>query len=156
MGIKEIGGTERASSVLANKLKEYDDFPTNLNNNNKHSSLSQNQSQQTSSINLLPQTNTTNSSRKSSVSEYVYGTPPLSYLSSRTLIHEREVSFNLADEQTIGDMIRSSQNSISASHALMKSSNSINHDILKRHPKCFGAKFMGQPGKVLPHKIYVK
>ena len=148
MGIKEIGGVERASSVLANKIKEYDDYPTNLNNNsNKPTSLSQNQVQQTSNINLLPQTNTTNSSRKSSVSEYVYGTPPLSYMSTRTLIHEREPSFNLADEQTIGDMIRTSQNSISASHNLLKLSNSVNHDILKRNPKCFGAKFMGQPGR---------
>ena len=149
MGIKEIGGVERASSVLANKLKDYEELPSNLNNNlNKHSSLSQNQSQQTSSISLQPQTNTTNSSRKSSVSEYIYGTPPSSLMSTRTLIHEREASFNLADEQTIGDMIRTSQNSISASHNLLKSSNFINHDILKRNPKCFGAKFMGQPGNI--------
>lgn len=146
MGIKEIGGVERASSVLANKLKDYEEIPSNLNNNlNKHSSLSQNQSQQTGSINLQPQTNTTNSSRKSSVSEYIYGTPPSSLMSTRTL---REASFNLADEQTIGDMIRTSQNSISGSHNLLKSSNFINHDILKRNPKCFGAKFMGQPGNI--------
>ena len=140
MGIKDVSG-DRASSAVPTKLKEDDEYPSAL-NTNKQTSLSQQLSHQTSNINLVPQTNTTNSSRKSSVSEYVYGTPPFSsYMSSRTLIHEREGSINLADEQTIGDMIKTNQN-------MLKSSNSVNHDILKRNPKCFGAKFMGQPGKL--------
>ena len=144
MGVKEIG-VERALSALPTKLKEDDEYlhltDMQSKTSKQPSMIGQYQTLQPGQAGNMAQTNTTNSSRKSSVSEYVYGTPPFSsYISNRTIIHEREGSINLADEQTIGDMIRTN-------HNILKSSNSVNHDILKRNPKCFGAKFTGQPGE---------
>ena len=126
--------SDRSASALAyQKQKEEDDFGQN----GKLVSLTQ---QQQPNLNLLPHTNTTNSSRKSSISGDVYGTPPTSsILSSRTLINERDTSFNLNDDFSIGD-IRP------PSISILKSSSSMYHDFLKKNPKCFGAKFSGLPG----------
>ncbi len=128
----QIVHNERASSSLVTKLKEDDDYPSNL---GKPYFQPLN--------NILPHTNTTNSSRKSSISECVAGTPPTS-TSVRTLINEpRDLSINFNDEQT--DMNRKTNNSMSNSTVSILKSSSIafNHDFLKRNHKSFGARFSG-------------
>lgn len=116
-----------------------------------------------SNINQSLQPATTTSSRKSSFSEYGYSTPPTnisSYLSNRTIIQERDTSFT--DDQTtysigMSDLMLSGRNPNSTSFSLAttqnilkSSSNALTaHEFLKKNPKCFGAKFSGQPGKYL-------
>lgn len=128
---------DRSTSALAyQKQKDEDDFGQT----NKLVSLTQQQN-----LNLLPLTNTTNSSRKSSISEVVYGTPPSnSLLGSRAFVNERDPSFNLDPDFNNGDF-RSTSISISTNYKT--SSSTMNHDLLKKNPKCFGAKFSGLPGK---------
>ena len=133
LDLDQIEKDERAVSSLAAKLKEEDDYATL--NNAKLLNSQQAANANCNVSNLLPQTtNTTNSSRKSSISEYVYGTPPThltSYLSTKTLTNEtREPSFNL-DEPTI---------------VIKSSSSAFSHEFLRRNLKCFGAKFSGPPG----------
>jgi hypothetical protein len=105
----------------------------------------------TNTSNLMPQSNTTNSSRKSSISEYTYGTPPSTgYLGTRANTNEREGSINLNEELQVNERTSISTSfTKSASFNLLKSSSSahIAHEFLKRNPKCFGAKFSGLPGK---------
>lgn len=86
------------------------------------------------------QPNTSNSSRKSSFSEFgCYGTPPTN-LTSRSIL-DRE-SFNLTDENN--ELFRNS-NSISITHStILRSTSSV--DFLRKYPKTFGAKFCGLPG----------
>ena len=114
--------------------------------------------------------NTTNSSRKSSISEYTtFGTSPaantMSLLgpNSRNLgkNSEREASFNLPnDDQDTASMqflSGAGRNSININvHGVLKSSSAslAAHEFLKKHPKCFGAKFSGLPGFL--NKIEIK
>jgi hypothetical protein len=84
----------------------------------------------------IQQSATPNSSRKSSFSEINYGTPPAIELPSvKPFIEE-----NLPEEI----MTRTSV-SISIPHTMLRS----NHDFLKKHPKCFGAKFTNLPEQFL-------
>lgn len=133
------------------KMKEEDDLP------NMHLISKQNP---TSALQLY--SNTTNSSRKSSFSEYTaYGTPPTnlnSILNNKTLI-ERDTSFTQNDDQSDMPYVRNPHtNSISISNThnlpnLLKSSSSTlsAHEFLKKYPKCFGAKFSGLPGFIKFH-----
>lgn len=113
-------------------------------------------------------TNTTNSSRKSSISEHTAcGTSPAN--NTTTLLgpnsrgtlaktSEREASFNLPNEdqeimpsQYLTGTGRNSIN-IGSSGVLKSSSASLAaHEFLKKHPKCFGAKFTGLPGFILSY-----
>lgn len=94
---------------------------------------------QTATNNNPIQPNTSNSSRKSSFSEFGgFGTPPTN-LTSRSIL-DRE-SFNLTDENS--EFYRNS-NSISIQHStILRSTSSV--DFFKS-PKIFGAKFCGLPG----------
>lgn len=121
---------EQYASKELEKLKnskEEDDDLTSINTINKqhHSALQ------------LQQTNTTNSSRKSSISEYTYGTPPTSNLTSiRTVTNnERESSFNQESANFVNELIRPSLNHAN-SHNLLKSASSIisPHEFLKKIP----------------------
>jgi hypothetical protein len=98
------------------------------------------------------QPNTSNSSRKSSISEFgiFAGTPPSNYLISRNILDKYE------DENNDYRM-----NSISFnmnSHSLLRSSSAllVGHEFLKRHPKCFGAKFSGLPGILFFYLCFIK
>ena len=128
---------ERSSSAHTNlKIKEEDDSSSNINVSIKGGLFTSNNHQ--------IQPNTSNSSRKSSISEFGYGTPPTN-LTTRSIL-DRE-SFNLTDENN--DLFKINVNSLSInSHSLLRSSSAllVGHEFLKQHPKCFGAKFCGLPG----------
>lgn len=103
--------------------------------------------------------NTTNSSRKSSFSENTCGTTPTnvnSLITNRTLVNDREPSFNLIDEQSQYENqlnMTNLTNCIATVHNLFKSSSTLTaHDFLKKYPKCFGAKFTGLPGNYHHHR----
>lgn len=100
--------------------------------------------------------NTTNSSRKSSLSEYTaYGTSP-NPTGLKPFNQERDVSFNILNddqESTIQYVTAAGRNTSSISicnphgGALKSSSSSLAaHEFLKKYPKSFGAKFSGLPG----------
>lgn len=113
--------------------------------------------------------NTTNSSRKSSISEHTAygGTSPAnttSLLAANIQRKERDASFHLANDDqdaisqymtsTTAQLGRNSINigvntsgSASGGGVLKSSSASMAaHEFLKKNPKCFGAKFTGLPG----------
>lgn len=111
---------DKNTSLILNNTNKFEEgeigalkssINTTLNNNNNQTS--------TTALHIQPNT-TQNSSRKSSISEYGYGTPPsnLTSILSNRMMNERE-SINLNDI--------------------------VGHDFLKRNPKCFGAKFSGLP-----------
>ena len=79
--------------------------------------------------------NTTNSSRKSSFSEFCSGTPPVNanFLNTRIGNNERDSVGNIMDEG-ISQLLRP------------LSTANPGHDFLKKNPKCSGAKFTGLPG----------
>lgn len=117
--------------------------------------------------------NTTDSSRKSSISENI-GVSPVAtnaknnmvnifFSQSRALINKvavnetkRDVSFQLTNDDQDAKLFNhyvvpnNRTISTSASHTVLKSSSSslTAHDFLKKYPKCFGAKFTGLPGKI--------
>jgi hypothetical protein len=135
--------------LSTSKLKDDEDIISSLTSTAGAKQLAINQSLQPA---------TTTSSRKSSFSEYGYSTPPTnisSYLSSRTIIQERDTSFT--DDQTynigVNDLIlnrnhNSASFSIATTQNILKSSSNAltAHEFLKKNPKCFGAKFSGLPG----------
>jgi hypothetical protein len=97
------------------------------------------------------QTNTTNSSRKSSISDHLGNSPSnLNYFASNRagLNSERDPSINQGDETSSiynnnidGFRTTNASNSISLSHNLFKTA----HNFLKKNPKCFGARFTNLP-----------
>jgi hypothetical protein len=150
------GGSRKAATAAGVDDKENGEDVGNLLSNAAGAGRT---GQQSGALQLC--TNTSNSSRKSSFSEYTCGTPPTTNLqclinnnnnNNKTLGNaERETSVNVNDDQVESHFVKSSfTNSISIgnSHNLLKSSSSTlsAHEFLKKYPKCFGAKFTGLPG----------
>ena len=151
---------ERTSSSLTNR--------TNTNNNNREEeedTFGKNQSLSSQFAN----TNTANSSRKSSISEAIIsGTPPaasLSKVSSRTLVNERD-SITISDEYAMSttELLSSrttAKNSMSLSNPtnlLISTSGAIFHSYTNKsisekyivpYPKMFCVKFSGLPEQLL-------
>jgi hypothetical protein len=92
---------------------------------------------------MLP-SNTPNSSRKSSFSEFNYGTPPAA-AEMQPMRSYAAPTVNVDENGQIDDIMTCTSVSISIPHTMLRS----NHDFLKKHPKCFGAKFTNLPEQFL-------
>ena len=159
--------SERASSSQAYKNRDDDENLGRMGQNNLPPTLHQ-------SLLAHIQPNTSNSSRKSSISEMGYGTPPttnasLSIVSSRTIVNERDsitqsddhTSINTVDTKTAATSITNPLNLLKSSSGGLFVSFEPSSPVMKSvekyiipYPKTFAAKFSGLPRKNLGQLLF--